>query len=98
MATNLKSFSCRITHSFEPIKIKKYWYYDILPCLPYYDVSAIRGDLLQKCDNVACVVTQRGGHIGFLDGYVIPSAYTYMNRVANQYFEAIFTRGEELKT
>lgn len=45
--------------------------------------------------SLALLVTSRGGHIGFLEGF-LPRHRSYMNRVFAQFVSAVFEHQEEL--
>lgn len=51
-----------------------------------------------KSKYVAIVITQYGGHIGFLEGILPVFHEEYICRLFTQYFEGIFTSGSELLT
>jgi len=64
-----------------------------------FSISALPVDQFNKCKNIAAVVTARGGHIGFMEGF-LPSSYRgkddYMDRIVCQYFSAIFRDGGKI--
>ncbi|XP_034253044.1 protein ABHD1 [Thrips palmi] len=66
---------------------------------PFQPLDAIPVDEFNKCKNIAAVVTARGGHIGFMEGF-LPSSYRgkddYMDRILCQYFSAIFRDGGKI--
>lgn len=43
----------------------------------------------EKSSHVAIVITARGGHIGFLEGWWPTSKDQYMGRLFSQYFSAV---------
>lgn len=51
-----------------------------IPAIPIADAS--------KSSHVAIVITARGGHIGFLEGWWPTSKDQYMGRLFSQYFSA----------
>lgn len=68
-----------------------------LPAIPISDA--------EKSSHVAIVITARGGHIGFLEGWWPSSKEQYMGRLFSQYFSAVlhdeggeFTRTAEAMT
>lgn len=63
---------------------------------PFSPGHTIPVDEAFKSSNVAIVVTPRGGHIGFLDGFIYPSACGFIQRVFAQFSNAVFTRSEEI--
>lgn len=52
---------------------------------PFQPLDAIPTKAAQKSSHVAIVITARGGHIGFLDGWW-PSKDQYMGRLFSQFF------------
>jgi abhydrolase domain-containing protein 1/3 len=49
-----------------------------------------------KSKYVAIVITQCGGHIGFLEGILPVLHEDYICRLFTQYFDGVFTSGSEL--
>jgi abhydrolase domain-containing protein 1/3 len=49
-----------------------------------------------KSKYVAIVITQHGGHIGFLEGIFPVLHDEYMCRLFTQYFNGVFTSGSEM--
>ena len=47
----------------------------------------------EENENVAIIVTSRGGHIGFMEG-IFPRHKNYMYRLFRQYMDAIFKHGK----
>lgn len=58
--------------------------------------SAIPVEEASKSKYVAIVITQYGGHIGFLEGILPVLHEEYICRLFKQYFKGIFTSGSEL--
>ncbi|XP_071494913.1 protein ABHD1-like [Diadema antillarum] len=50
----------------------------------------------EQSKNVAIVVTARGGHVGFMEGFLPHGGKTYMSKLFSQYVTAIFKEGQEL--
>ena len=44
---------------------------------------------IENCDNVAMVLTDTGGHVGFLEGF-LPTGRSYMNSVYKEYVKTVF--------
>lgn len=63
---------------------------------PFQPYEAIPVEEACKSKYVAIVITQYGGHIGFLEGILPVLHEEYMCRLFTQYFEGIFTSGSEL--
>lgn len=58
--------------------------------------TAIPIQAAEKSSHVAIVVTARGGHIGFLEGFYPAKKDQYMSRIFGQYFSAaLFDRDGE---
>lgn len=55
---------------------------------PFQPLDAIPIKEAEKSSHVAIVVTARGGHIGFLEGWWPSSKDQYMGRLFSQYFDA----------
>uniref|UniRef100_A0A6B2E6U6 Putative alpha/beta hydrolase n=1 Tax=Phlebotomus kandelakii TaxID=1109342 RepID=A0A6B2E6U6_9DIPT len=55
---------------------------------PFQPLEAIPIKAAEKSSHVAIVVTARGGHIGFLEGWWPSSKDQYMGRLFSQYFAA----------
>lgn len=53
---------------------------------------AIPEDDVLNNNNIALIVTRRGGHIGFLEG-LVPSPKTVMNKALTQFALAVFEKG-----
>ena len=53
--------------------------------------------MAEKSDSVAIVLTNHGGHIGFLEG-LLPRHTSYMDQLFGEFAEAVFTNMEELQT
>lgn len=51
-------------------------------------LTAIPIKAAEKSSHVAIVVTARGGHIGFLEGFWPTNKDQYMSRIFGQYFSA----------
>lgn len=58
--------------------------------------SAIPVEEASKSKYVAIVITQYGGHIGFLEGILPVLHEEYICRLFTQYFKSVFTSGSEL--
>ncbi|XP_014234259.1 phospholipase ABHD3-like [Trichogramma pretiosum] len=58
---------------------------------PFQPLQAIPLEEASKLKNVAMVVTSRGGHIGFLEGFWPLKEEQYIGKVFAQYFTAVFT-------
>lgn len=56
---------------------------------PFAPEDSIPYDLLCRCPNVAMVLTQYGGHVGFTEG-LFPRGAGYMEKVVLQYVQALF--------
>lgn len=56
---------------------------------PFAPEDSIPYELLGRCPNVAMVLTQHGGHIGFTEG-LFPRGAGYMEKVIIQYAQALF--------
>lgn len=56
--------------------------------------SAIPIRAAQKSTHVAIVITARGGHIGFLDGFWPNTKDEYMARLFTQYFSSTLLSSE----
>jgi len=73
----------------------------ILDFCPAFDLALILTELVAaipleefgKHKNVAIVVTARGGHIGFMEGFLPQIENPYMTRIMTQFFQAVFTDG-----
>lgn len=63
------------------------------PVQPY---EAIPVEEASKSKYVAIVITQYGGHIGFLEGILPVLHEEYICRLFTQYFKGVFTSGSEL--
>lgn len=59
---------------------------------PFSPLHAIPVKEATKNNHIAMVITDRGGHIGFLEG-VYPRGRTYMHRWMSQYVDAVFRHG-----
>ncbi|XP_029679738.1 phospholipase ABHD3 isoform X2 [Formica exsecta] len=57
---------------------------------PFQPLKAIPLKEISKTKNVAVVVTSRGGHIGFLEGFWPVKEEQYMGKFFSQYFAAMF--------
>ena len=55
-------------------------------------LSAIPEDDVMSNNNIALIVTRRGGHIGFLEG-LLPSPKTMMNKALVQFALGVFEKG-----
>ncbi|XP_064652803.1 phospholipase ABHD3-like isoform X6 [Lineus longissimus] len=62
---------------------------------PFSLLETIPVKEMEANDNIACVITSHGGHIGFLDG-LWPRRHTYMNRLYAEFVQAVFSHGDEL--
>ncbi|XP_058804046.1 phospholipase ABHD3-like [Phymastichus coffea] len=60
---------------------------------PFQPFEAIPLKEVSQLNNVAMVVTSRGGHIGFLEGFWPLKEEQYIGRIFSQYFTAVFTVG-----
>lgn len=58
--------------------------------------SAIPVEEASNSKYVAIVITQYGGHIGFLEGILPVLHEEYICRLFTQYFRGVFTSGSEL--
>lgn len=58
-------------------------------------LPAIPTETAQHVSTLALLVTERGGHIGFLEG-LLPRHQSYMDRVFTQFMDAVFKHQEEL--
>lgn len=61
---------------------------------PFLPRRAIPLKEAQNSNNLAIVLTARGGHIGFLEG-TVPESMTYMCRWVSQYVHAVFSHWVE---
>lgn len=63
----------------------------------YFDfvVSAIPLKDIGESKHVAVIVTNRGGHIGFLEGIWPFRKEQYMNKIFKEFFTAVFTAGQD---
>lgn len=59
---------------------------------PFCPEHAIPEDDVLNNNNIALIVTRRGGHIGFLEG-LVPSPKTVMNKALTQFALAVFEKG-----
>lgn len=66
---------------------------------PFQPLDAIPISSANDSENVAIVVTARGGHIGFMEGIWPFSRNQYMFKLFAQFFESVFNQGgyKELK-
>jgi abhydrolase domain-containing protein 1/3 len=55
---------------------------------PFQPIHAIPIKEAEYSSHVAIIVTARGGHIGFLEGFIPTKRDQYMARIFTQYFEA----------
>lgn len=55
---------------------------------PFTPVESIPLELLQRCPNIALVLTKYGGHVAFTEG-MFPRGSGYMERVVLQYVQAL---------
>ncbi|XP_015670310.1 protein ABHD1 [Protobothrops mucrosquamatus] len=62
---------------------------------PFSPQHAIPTETAQHVSTLALLVTERGGHIGFLEG-LLPRHQSYMDRVFSQFMDAVFKHQEEL--
>ncbi|XP_012527466.1 phospholipase ABHD3 [Monomorium pharaonis] len=60
---------------------------------PFQPLQAIPLKEIGQSENVAVVVTSRGGHIGFLEGVWPAKEEQYMGKFFSQFFTAMFTSG-----
>ncbi|KAM8953331.1 protein ABHD1 [Pelodytes ibericus] len=60
---------------------------------PFSPVDAIPEDQAEHHPNVALLITNYGGHIGFLEG-LFPNQQRYMDRVFSQFAKAMVLHGE----
>ncbi|XP_020292817.1 phospholipase ABHD3 isoform X2 [Pseudomyrmex gracilis] len=60
---------------------------------PFQPLQAIPLNEIRKSKTVAAVVTSRGGHIGFLEGFWPIKEEQYIGKFFLQFFESIFTKG-----
>jgi len=58
-------------------------------CFNRFRFTAIPIKSAEESSHVAIVVTARGGHIGFLDGWWPANKDQYMGRLFSQYFCAV---------
>lgn len=58
----------------------------------FFSPLAIPEDDVLNNNNIALIVTRRGGHIGFLEG-LVPSPKTVMNKALTQFALAVFEKG-----
>ncbi|KAK7866133.1 hypothetical protein R5R35_004782 [Gryllus longicercus] len=63
---------------------------------PFQPLDAIPVDAANESSNVAIVITARGGHIGFLEGFLPALEKQYMSRLFCQFFAAVFRDGAAL--
>lgn len=59
---------------------------------PFSPLHAIPVKEAYENDHIAMVITQHGGHIGFVEG-IYPGGQTYMNRWVSQFVDAVFKHG-----
>lgn len=65
---------------------------------PFAPLHSVPGEEAVKSSHVAIVLTSRGGHIGFLEGLLLPRSDGFTERVFNQYSSAVFNHGDKLPT
>ena len=58
---------------------------------PFAPEESIPFTLLQRCPNVAMVLTRHGGHVGFTQG-LFPRGSGYMEKVVIQYMQALYEK------
>ncbi|XP_011494643.1 PREDICTED: abhydrolase domain-containing protein 3-like [Ceratosolen solmsi marchali] len=62
---------------------------------PFQPLQAIPLKEVSASKNVAMIVTSRGGHIGFLEGFWPLKEEQYIGKIFSQYFTAVFTVGKD---
>ncbi|OXU31589.1 hypothetical protein TSAR_010251 [Trichomalopsis sarcophagae] len=62
---------------------------------PFQPLQAMPLQEVSKSKNVALVVTSRGGHIGFLEGFWPLKEEQYIGKIFSQYFTAVFSVGDD---
>ena len=68
---------------------------DLAPIIGFLVITAIPLQNAEKSRYVCIMVTQVGGHIGFLEG-INPRHRSYMDRVFSEFIDAIFRHRDEL--
>lgn len=63
---------------------------------PFSPGKFIPAEEARNSSSVAIVVTCRGGHIGFIDGCLIPNSVGYMQRIFCQFSQAVYNFSDEL--
>ncbi|KAJ8680229.1 hypothetical protein QAD02_016016 [Eretmocerus hayati] len=62
---------------------------------PFQPLQAIPMKEVSSSRNVAMILTSRGGHIGFLEGFwPLNMEEQYIGKIFSQYFGAVFTKGD----
>lgn len=69
--------------------------YDSIFYFQVHSFTAIPVEEARKSKYVAIVITQRGGHVGFLEGILPVFHEEYICRLFTQYFNGVFTSGSE---
>ena len=64
---------------------------------PFAPEDSIPFAILQRCPNVAMVLTRHGGHVGFTEG-LFPQGSGYMEKVILQYAQALYKKWPINKT
>ncbi|KAG2468671.1 ABHD3 Phospholipase, partial [Polypterus senegalus] len=62
---------------------------------PFSPEHTIPVESARRLPNVALVITARGGHVGFLEGF-FPQGESYMDRLFGQFIWAVFEHGKDL--
>ena len=57
---------------------------------PFSPGEQIPVERIKNCENVALVLTETGGHVGFLEGF-LPTRNGYMTRILEEYMKAVFS-------